>query len=64
MESNSHGRKKHMVEGTVKTITRTGEIVEDAVEEVREDLRETVEAAKEKKESKGFFARIADLFRK
>ncbi|MBR2545848.1 MAG: hypothetical protein IKE93_06770 [Erysipelotrichaceae bacterium] len=63
MESNSQGRKKHMVEGTVQKIARTDEVVKD----VREDLVNAADAGAKLKgagRKKGFFAMIADLFKK
>jgi hypothetical protein len=57
MESNSQGRKKHMVEGTVQKIARTEEKVEEAAKEAKAELKSA-------KESKCIFAKIADLFKK
>ena len=58
MESNSQGRKKHMVNGTVQKIARTEEKVEEAAKEARAELKSA------KENSKCIFAKIADLFKK
>ena len=63
METNSQGRKKHMVEGTVQKIARTDEVVREA----REDLVNAADAGAKLKgagRKKGFFAMNADIFRK
>ena len=66
MESNSQGRKKHMVEGTVQKIARTEEVVEDTVKEARAELAKTAEASalKGAGRKKSFFAMIAEIFKK
>ena len=67
MESNSQGRKKHMVEGNVQKIERSAEVVEDVVKEARTELAQTAEAAAKMKgagRNKGLLARIADFFKK
>lgn len=67
MESNSQGRKKHMVEGNVQKIVRTEEVVEEAVKDARTELATTAQASAKMKgagRKKGFFAKIADLFKK
>lgn len=71
MESNSQGRKKHMVEGTVQKIARTEEVVEDVVKEARPDLARVAEAeaklkgaGRRKDAGKGLFAMIANMFKK
>lgn len=58
MESNSQGRKKHLVEGTVQKIARTEEKVEEAVKDARAELKAKKEG------SKCIFAKIADIFKK
>ena len=67
MESNSQGRKKHMVEGNVQKIVRTEEVVEEAVKDARTELATTAQASAKMKgagRNKGFLAKIADLFKK
>ena len=67
MESNSQGRKKHMVEGNVQKIVRTEEVVEEAVKDARAELATTAQASAKMKgagRKKGFLDKIADLFKK
>ena len=67
MESNSQGRKKHMVEGNVQKIVRTEEVVEETVKDARAELATTAQASAKMKgagRKKGFLAKIADLFKK
>ena len=73
MEKNTTGRKKHLVEGTVETITRGEEVLGEAVEDAKETLgqvaetvKETVSGAgrKQATKKKGFFAKILESFKK
>ncbi len=74
MEKNTSGRKKHLVDGTVDTITRGAEVAGEAVEEVKESLGKAVENVSEAingagrksvtRKKKGFFARLLDSFKK
>ena len=71
MESNTQGRKKHLVEGTVEEIVK-GEKVEEAVEAVEEVAKTIVDKVEAGvgagrntvKKKEGFFAKLFSAFRK
>ncbi|MBR0137649.1 MAG: hypothetical protein IJM15_04500 [Erysipelotrichaceae bacterium] len=77
MENNTSGRKKHLVEGTVETITRGEEVLGEAVEDAKETLGQVAETVRETvseavngagraqaTKKKGFFAKILEAFKK
>ena len=70
METNSQGRKKHLVSGNVADIEKGAEVVKEAVEKGVDAAEEKVEAAvgvgrkAARTKSKGLFARILGIFGK